>query len=37
MKPFVPNLVSEKVDSGHWIMLENPEETNSRLEKFFAS
>lgn len=35
MKSFVPDLTVKNVDSGHWIMLEKPNETNSLLEEFF--
>lgn len=35
MKPVVPNLKVEKQNTGHWIMLEEPDETNRILEEFF--
>ncbi|KAI9739920.1 MAG: hypothetical protein M1818_004976 [Claussenomyces sp. TS43310] len=36
MKPFAPNLVNKKLTTGHWIMLEQPDEVNKMLEEFFA-
>jgi hypothetical protein len=34
MKPLVPDLTVEKLDTGHWIMLECPAQTNTLIEKF---
>jgi soluble epoxide hydrolase/lipid-phosphate phosphatase len=34
MKPLVPNLRVEDLDTGHWIMLEKPDEVNKILEDF---
>lgn len=35
MRPFVKNLQVEKVDTGHWLQLEKPEEVNELLKTFF--
>jgi pimeloyl-ACP methyl ester carboxylesterase len=34
MKPLVLDLTVEKLDAGHWIMLERPAETNALMKKF---
>lgn len=35
MRPFVKDLKVEKVETGHWLQLEKPEEVNEILKKFF--
>jgi hypothetical protein len=35
MKPVVPSLKVEQLDTGHWMMLEEPDETNRILKEFF--
>jgi len=34
MKPFVPNLRVENLDTGHWMTLEKPDEVNNVLKEF---
>lgn len=37
MKPVVPDLTVEKIDAGHWIMIQKPDEVNGALEKFLGA
>lgn len=34
-RPFVKNLQVKQIDTGHWLQLENPDEVNQILKKFF--
>lgn len=34
MKPFVQDLTVESMDTGHWCMLEKPDETWALVDKF---
>lgn len=35
MRPYVKNLKVETVDAGHWVQLQQPDETNKLLKEFF--
>ena len=35
MRPFVKNLKVETMDTGHWLLIEKPEEVNAILKNFF--
>jgi len=37
MRPVVPNLTVENVDSGHWIQIEKPDVVNDILDRFLTS
>lgn len=36
-RPFVRNLEVKQVDTGHWLLLEKPDEVNAILKDFFES
>jgi len=35
-RPYLKDLTVEKVDAGHWLMMEKPEEWNRVVEKFLT-
>ena len=37
MKPFVPRLEIQELNTAHWAQIEAPEAVNAALEKFFRS
>ena len=36
-KPYVPDLTIDRVDTGHWCMLEKPDETWAIIDKFIEA